>query len=340
MKQTLKKIALKFLLLAAVLVLLNMVYRHTFYERDLRDGCTLMERALLPAEEGADIIYLGESSNHTIGDNDTDTLYISQMIEQYMPGHHVANLDKDASHAGVSYDIMRNIPHSAPVKVVVVTVNMRAFSTEWVYSNLEVPLSKERLYMRNAPALWKRMLVVFKAYPHWSEAERGKLVKKKLRHQTFNPPAGLPYRNAAAWDRALGNEMWARGEAEDTISLATHYIKSFAVTPTASHPRIRDLDRIARLCQRRGWLLVLNILPDNEEQMAKLGLDDVVTILREASTYVEQRYRSMGVVVVNNQGIAPDSDFIDRTFPTEHYCQGTRRAIAQNIANAINNQSI
>lgn len=329
------KLLRSILLLAVLLVVLDIVYRYTFYDRDLREGCTLMERSLKPVGEQADIAYLGESSNHTVAEDEEDKRFISDMLQDLMPSHRVCNMDKDACHAGIYYDILRNIPKDNPVKVAVVTVNLRSFSAEWLYSSLEVPLQKEQVFMRCAPALYKRMLLAFKGYAHWSEKEREEKVKHALRHQGFDPVEGVPYRTAAEWDKALYNSMTAAGVDETSVSMATHYVKAFACKIDDRNPRIRDLDRIVKLCKRRGWMPIFLILPDNEEQMAELVGPGLVELLRRNGNYIEQRYSQQGVTVVNCQGMVPDAEFRDRDFPTEHYRQAGRQAIAYALYNAL-----
>ena len=321
--------------LVAVLVVLDVVYRYTFYSDDLESNCTLMQRSEKPVAEGDDVVYLGESSNHAVADDEPDKRFISDMLQDMLPDHSVANLDKDACHAGIYYDILRNIPKDSPVRTAVVTVNMRSFTAEWIYSDLEVPLRKEQVMMKKAPALYRRLLLAFKGYTHWSEEERARTVRHALRHQSFAPPVGVEWNTASEWDRALAEQLRAQGVSEDTISLATHYVKCFAGEVDEDNPRIRDLDRIARLCERRGWRLLYHILPDNEEQMASLVGPALVELLRRNGTFVEERYRAMGVIVVNNQGLVADADFRDRDYPTEHYRQAGRQTIAAAIAAAI-----
>ena len=326
---------LKLLMAAVLLVALDAIYRWTLYPADLEANCTLMQRSLQPLSEGDDIIYLGESSNHAVADDEEDKRFISDMLQDMLPGHRVGNLDKDACHSGVYYDIMRNIPVESPVRTAVVTVNMRSFSTEWIYSSLETALNKERVMMKKAPALYRRLLLVTKAYTHWSEDERTALVLKGLEEQTFVPPDGLPYTSAAQWDHAVADVYWAKGAREDTVGLATHYVKDFACTVDEDNPRVQDFDRIVSLCRSRGWHLVLHILPDNEDQMTELVGPELVEILRRNGTFIENRYTRMGVTVVNNQGLVRDADFRDRDFPTEHYRQAGREAIASAIAAVI-----
>ncbi len=331
MKQILRNIAFKFLLLAAVLAVLDVVYRYTFYERDLREGCTLMERSLKPVAEGADIAYLGESSNHAVADDEEDKRFISDMLQDLLPDNRVCNMDKDACHAGIYYDILRNIPKDNPVRVAVVTVNLRSFSAEWIYSSLEVALQKEQVFMKPAPALYKRILLAFKGYNHWSEKEREAKVRHSLQHQSFEHPA-IHYRTAAEWDLALCDSLIASGA---DIWMATHYVKAFACQIDESNPRIKDLDRIVILCRKRGWQPVFLMLPDNEEQMASMVGPALVDLLRRNGNFIEQRYSQMGVTVVNCQGMVADCNFRDRDFPTEHYRQEGREAIANALYNAI-----
>lgn len=335
LNQTASSLLLSFFYLLILLVLLDVVYRYTFYERDLREGCTLMERSVKPVEEQADIAYLGESSNHSVADDEEDKRFISDMLQDLLPNHQVCNMDKDACHAGVYYDILRNIPKDNPVKVAVVTVNLRSFSAEWLYSSLEVPLQKEQVFMRRGPALYKRMLLAFKGYAHWSEKERTAKVRHELRRQGFDPVEGVPYNTAAKWDKALYGSLTAAGADEITLSMATHYVKAFACKVDDKNPRIRDLDRIVKLCKKRGWMPVFLILPDNEEQMTEMVGPGLVELLRRNGDFIDRRYRSQGVTVVNCQGMVPDAEFRDRDFPTEHYRQAGRQSIAYALYNAL-----
>lgn len=332
------KLGKKFLLLAAILVVLDILYRVTLYPRDRERYCTLTQYAQIPVKDSTDIIYLGESSNHSFSPADKDQRAISDMIEDMMPGHKVARLSKDACHAGIYYDILRNIPRKNPVKTVIVTVNMRSFSSEWIYAELEKPLQKEQIFMRKAPALYKRMLLAFKAYAHWSESERTKLVREGFKKQTLDLPYYFPYKNAKDWDHAIGSQSYlynGKKVSQDTIALTCHYIKDFAYQLDEKNPRIQDLDKIVRLCHRRGWNLMLNILADNMDQIKTLAGPDLVFLMKQNAQYIIHRYEPQGVKVVNNQYMVRDRDFFEREFPTEHYNQRGRHMVAEHIVERL-----
>jgi len=336
-KNTLRKIGMKLLLLIAILAVLDVLYFFTFYPKDLEEHCSLMELSQKPVPEGDDIVYLGESSNHAYSEADTDRRPISMMLDSLLPAHKVGNLGKAACHASIYYDVLRNIPRQNKIKVAVVTVNMRSFSSEWIYSKLEIALRKEQLMMKKAPALYKRMLMVFKAYPHWTEEERDKLVLNHLKKQEFNIP-DFPYHNASEWDHAIGKSgMLFNGTypSADTVILTCHHIKHFAYQLDENNPRIKDFDNIAKLCQKRNWQLILNIVADNMDQIEALVGPELSWLMNQNAQYIIERYEAQGAIVVNNLNEVRDEDFFERDFPTEHYTQNGRLTIARNVAEAI-----
>lgn len=340
-RDNLTKIAKKLLLFAGVLLALEFVYRFTFYPKDLREHCSLMAISQIPVQEHAQIIYLGESSNKTYRNGESDTAHISEMIAAQMPEYRFGHLTKDAAHAGIYYDILRNIPPNNEIHTVILTVNMRSFSSEWIYSNLENSFHEQQVFMRRGPALWRRLQLDLKSYETWTEEERGELVIEGFKKQTFDCGPTIPYHNAFDWDHFLGGEAWlphGRRFSRDSISLACHHIKNFAYTLDEDNVRIKDLDKIVKLCKKRNWRLVFNILPDNFDQIKDMVGDELVTLMRQQNTYIIDRYTAKGVLVVNNENLARDEDFIDRDFPTEHYGANARHAIADHIAQQMRQQ--
>lgn len=336
-KHTIQKLLFKTLMVLLLLVVLDVVYFYTLYPKDLEENCTLMEISQR-ATEGVDMVYLGESSNSNYNDNDTDKRYISMMIDDLLPAHHVGNLSKSACHAGIYYDILRNIPKNNDVKTAIVTVNMRSFTTEWIYSSLEPALRKEQLMMKKAPALYRRMLLTFKAYPTWTEEERSNIMSESFKRQTFVLPHPFPYHNAYEWDYGVGSTYTLYNGSQpplDTIMLACHHIKHFAYTLDDNNPRIKDLDNIVKLCEERGWQPVFNILAENVDQIDSLCGPDLMYLLKQNVKFVTDRYEAMGVITVNNLTAVRDASFSDRNFPTEHYDQVGRRAIAENVAETL-----
>lgn len=333
-----KQLGYKFLWLMALLVVLDVLYRITFYPRDVKQNSDVLDLAKKAQTDKADILYLAESSNRTFSLGDKDKRMMSEMISNYYPMLKIGNLSHDAYHAGLYYDVLRNISPKGNVRAVIVTVNMRSFSSEWHYSKLEPALQKQQIMAKHAPALYKRLLLAFNGYRHYTEEERKKIVDKALGKQTFQLPYFFPYHNAREWDHAIGpqNRLYNGDVVSiDTIALACHYIKDFAYDLDRNNPRIKDLDKIVDLCDRRGWKVVFNILPENTEQIKTLVGPDLLYLMHRNTLYLQTRYSKKGVLIVDNLDQVCDRDFIDRTFPTEHYCQNGRQTVAVNVAEAL-----
>lgn len=333
-----KQIAYKLLWVVALLVVLDVFYRITFYRHDLKSNRDVLDLAQKAQTDDAQILYLAESSNRAISLKDKDQRVISEMISNYYPMLKIGNISHDAYHAGMYYEVLHNIPKNSKVRAVIVTVNMRSFSAEWLYSNLEPALAKQRILAMHTPALYKRMLFAFQGYPHYSESERKTIITKALAEQKFHFPYFFPYSNAKDWDRAIGaqNRLF-NGQivSMDTIALTCHYIKNFAYELDRNNPRIRDLDKIVTLCKHRGWKLIFNILPENTEQARFLVGQDLLYLMHQNTEFVQNRYTKQGVLVVDNLDQVFDKDFIDRAFPTEHYCEAGRLTVALNVSEAL-----
>lgn len=339
-KHIILKLLRKSLWVLLVLCLLDVIYYYGWYKKDLQNECSLMELSQIAVDEDADIVYLAESSNHTLGIHDTDTGKISDMIARQVPQYKVSSLTKDACHAGIYYDVLRNIDPDSHVKMAIVTVNMRSFSSEWIHSDLETPLQKEQIFMKKAPALYKRLLIAFKAYWHCSEQKRSEIVRRGIKKQKYQLPYDSSHHihTAHEWDMAIGrsHQLYdGRIVSDDTVALVCHYVKDFAYQLNDKNPRIKDLDRIVKLCEKRGWIPVFNILADNMDEISDLVGPDLVYLMQQNAQYIIQRYEARGVIVVNNQNVVRDQYFRDREFPTEHYTQEGRQAIADGVVAKI-----
>lgn len=333
-RDNLIKILKKLLLFAGVLVALEFVYRITFFPKDIQEHCSLMALSQIPTQNHAQIIYLGESSNKTYRSSESDTSYISEMIAEQMPEYRFGHITKSAANAAIYYDILRNIPQNNDVQTVILTVNMRSFSSEWIYSNLENYFHKQQVFMQRGPALWRRLQLDLKSYEFWTDEEREQLVIEGFKKQTFDCGPSLPYHTAYDWDHDLGWGIWfphGKKMSQDSVPMACHYIKIFAYTLDDKNPRIKDLDKIVELCKERNWQLVFNILPDNFDQIRSMLGEELVSLMQRQNAYIVSRYTAKGVLVINNEGLVRDEEFIDRDFPTEHYGMVGRKAIADNI---------
>ena len=328
------KIIYKFIFLAILLVVMSIVYTKFFYESDVQEHSKIINlvRDLPP---NTDVIYIGESSNTTAGNNDLDQRPISDFIGDYYPSLTVSHITKPASHAGIYIGLLEQIPKDAPISTVIVTLNLRSFDAGWIYSELETALQKSLVLLQDYPPFVNRFLLSFKAYDIKTKKERENQVfdlwKRKL---SF--PYDFPYQNVREWDRAMAkkgikdkNGKWN----QDLTNLACHYIKNYAFQiDTLHNPRIKDFDAIVTLAKKRNWHLVFNLLAEDTEQASKLVGKDLLFLMEQNRKLLVDYYTRKGVLVVDNLYAVDNNQFIDQNWTTEHYAEKGRRIIAKNVA--------
>ena len=333
-----KKLSFKILLLLIVLVLSNIVYSRWFYEKDIQDHSELIN-LVRNIPDSADIIYIGESSNITVRGDDTDKRGISHFIGDFYPGLNTYDITKPASHAGIFKVLMENIPEENKVKTFIVTLNLRSFNAQWIYSELETPLQKSMVLIKPYPPLLNRFLLSFKAYDIKTDKERMEEVKAKWKRDEFDLDYDFQFKNVIEWDNWMANRGIAdeKGNYDDPkTQQACHYIKTYGFQlDTLKNPRIHDFDDIIKLAQKRGWNLVFNLLAENTEEATELVGGDLINMINENTRILEDYYSRRGVLVVNNLNEVEDEQFIDRNWTTEHYAEKGRKVIAANVAQAL-----
>ncbi len=333
-----KKIAIRILLLMILLIALNYIYKATFYEKDLQEFSSIINKVRdIPGD--AKIIYLGESSNTNYREEDLDRRSISSFIEDYFPDLTTYNINKNASHAGIFKVLLQNIPKDSEVETVIVTLNMRSFNAQWIYSDMETPLQKSLVLIRKYPPLLSRALLSFKAFDNKNVSEREKQFKAKWEKDDFSFPYDFPYQNVIEWDEAMAEQgvCDAQGVRNSALTnLACHYIKAYAFQiDTLNHPRIRDFDQIVDLAKKRGWKLVFNLMGENAELAGELAGEDLLYLMEENRKILVNYYEGKGVYVVDNLYSVPDEEFTDRDWTTEHYGEKGRKIIARNVAEEL-----
>ncbi len=338
MALTFRKIVIRILLLALLLAGMNEVYKLFFYEHDLQEHSPVINKVReVPLD--ADIIYIGESSNITYRSDDADKRPISAFIGDHFPQLKVYDITKPASHAGIYKVLLENIPEKSQVQTIVVTLNLRSFNAQWIYSDLETALQKSMVLLQPYPPLLNRFLLSFKAYDIKTNEERQQQFINKWERDTFHVPFEFPYKNVREWDYAMatngvkdenGNIDYPKTE------LACHFIKAYGFQiDTLHNARIKDFDGIIRLAQKRNWNLVFNLLAENTEKARQLVGDELIYFMETNSRILKDYYERRGVPVVDNLDDVPDEQFVDQNWTTEHYAEQGRKIVAKNVARAL-----
>ena len=332
-----KKLLIHIAVFAALMVLMNWVYARWFYHDDLLKHSNIIESSWKVAADSCELIYLGESSNKTYGGKDQDKRKISAMMAEQLPGIRCGDITQEAAHAEVYYYLLKNIPDENTLQAVVVTMNLRSFGANWIYSSLETALQKKLVLMKGYPPLINRALLAFKAYPIHDKDEWNQKAQKSY-ETPLAFPYPFPYKTTREWNRAIAYEGVKDGEGnrdQALTELTSHFIKNYAFQIHDDNPRVKDFDRIVKLAGKRGWKLVFNIMAENTDRAQELVGDDLLFLMRENVDYLVKRYTAQGVTMVNNLEAVRDPEFIDRNWPTEHYYEEGRKTIAREVALAV-----
>ncbi|AEA42398.1 hypothetical protein [Fluviicola taffensis] len=334
-----KTLGYKILLLIVLLVGLNYIYKYTFYEQDIQTHSSVINLVRNVVQQKDEIIYLGESSNITFREDDIDKRAISDFIGDYFPSKKVGSITKEASHAGIYYELLRNIPEKSSVKTVIVTLNLRSFNANWIYSNLETPLQKSIVLLKPYPPLYNRLLLTFRGYDIKTDAEREVQFKDKWKKDILKFPKPFPYNNVIDWDAGMAAKGIKNGDGLINVpltELACHYIKTYAfqIDPL-TNPRIKDFDKIVHLAKERNWKLVFNLMAENTEMADSLVGKELIYLMKQNRDLLKKRYESTTTIVVDNFESIPDSEYIDRNWTTEHYAENGRKIIAENVAEKL-----
>ncbi len=317
----------------------QVVYTRFFLEKDLQQHSPIINLVRKVVDEHAEIVYVGESSNLTFRVDDLDKRRISEFVAEYYPSIKTRDITKEACHAGVYYQLLRNIPATSSVKTVVVTMNLRSFDAGWIYSNLETALQKSLVLLKDHPALYNRLMLSFKGYDIKSDAERERQFRDHLKSDKFLPEGSFSYRSAADWDYdlAMTGKKNAAGEYDKALTeLACHYVKSYAFQiDTLHNPRILDFDRIVELAKSRNWNLVFNLLPENVTMLDSLVGDELLGMVKASRDVLVKRYSKNNVLVVDNLEKVSLEEFVDTNWTTEHYAEFGRKVVAHGVAQAL-----
>ena len=335
----LKQLVFKFLLLIPILVCLNFVYKKYFFENDIQTHSPILNIVRDAVNSKSEIVYVGESSNFTFRRDDFDKRSISDFVSDYYPSKKMGAIIKEASHAGIYYELLRNIPENSTVKTVIVTMNLRSFDAGWIYSNLETPLQKSLVLIKDNPPLFNRFLLAFKAYDIKSDSEREQQFRNAWKKDILKFPYPFKYNNVIDWDYGMAQQKVrnANGTINQPLTeLACHYIKTYAFQiDTLNNPRIKDFDKIVALAKQRNWHLVFNLMAENIEMADSLVGKEIPFFMRQNTELLMKRYNKNNVNVVNNLEDVLSEEFIDQNWTTEHYAEKGRRIIAKNVAECL-----
>jgi len=333
------KIFLKFLIFIPALIFMNFIYKTYIYEDDIQLNSPVINKVRKVVNDSCVVVYVGESSNLAFKESENDKRHISEMISSFFPSLKFGDISKEACHAGIYYTLLRTIPENSSIKTIIVTMNLRSFDADWIYSKLETPLQKSMVLLKPYPPLFNRLLLSFRGYDIKNDKEREKQVKSHWKREKLSFPYEFHVNNAYDWDAYLCNAGVKNPDGsynQGLTELGCHYIKTYAFQiDTNNNPRIKDFDNIVLLAKKNHWDLVFNLLGENIQRAAELTDKEVVYLIKQNRDLLVKRYNKNGVIVVDNLETVNNDQYLDVNWTSEHYGEIGRNAVAKIVADSL-----
>lgn len=322
--------------IAGIVVLANLAYVQLgLYDSDIRTCNAGLLYRTDSLKRCSTALYFGESSNFTYADGDSSKLSIAELIAQ-QSGLKLAAISQGAIHASTFRALIQRLDESSTVNTVIVTMNLRSFGINWIESDLETNLSRAEILYSAWPPVVKKFLLTFKAYDDTPLFKRKELIRSHYKNDRFKLPHQA-YTSVRDWDKELFNKGLpdaGGNKDQQKTEIACHFVKNYAFVIDEDNPRIKDFDAIVALCKEKNLKLVFHVLPENHQRAAELCGPDLSGLMENNVRFLEKRYGKASVFI-DNYKLLPDSIFIDRSWPTEHYRFAGRRAVAKTIQSAL-----
>jgi hypothetical protein len=330
-----KRIIARLCLLTAILLLVNLCYKNTFWIGDLDKHADMLWEQL-HHEDTCDVLYFGESSDFHTDSTDINKKSISHLTSEYFPSLRFGAVSRPAVHAGIYSSVIKHLSPGSKVKTVVFTLNMRSFDAGWINSALESYIQKTNIMYQPYPPVVNRFLFSLNAFENKSEKQREEDMKAQWARDKLVFPYAFPYKNVIEWDQAMANGGYLKADGswdQPKIDLACHYIKSYAFQiDTKTNPRIKDFDEIVKTCKNKDLNIVFNLLAENTQYADSLVGKDLIYLMKQNRDLLVEKYTNMGVTVVDNLELLNGIEYVDQHWTTEHYKESGRKKIAKNLA--------
>jgi hypothetical protein len=330
-----KKIILRLCLLTILVLVLNAVYKLSFWKPDLDQHADMLYEQMRQ-EDSCDILYYGESSDFHTDSSDHCKESISRLTSGYFPSLRLGAVSRPAMHAGVYAAVVKHLSEESGVKTVIFTLNMRSFDATWINSSLESYLLKTKIMYQPYLPIINRFLFSLNAFENKTAKEREQDMLEQWSNDRLRFPYPTKFRNVKEWDQQMANGGYIKEDGSwdmPKIELACHYIKAYAFQiDTLSNPRIKDFDEIVRICKQKNLNIVFNLMAENVQYADSLVGKDLIYLMTQNRDLLVKRYSEKGVLVVDNLELVNGKNFVDQHWTTEHYNERGRRVIADNLA--------
>ncbi len=337
-----KKIIIKLSCLVTILVALNVLYKYTLFQNDLKTKSP--EALAIKSQDLPDVYFFGESSNATYRDSDSIKSSITELASMFFPTIKIVPIVKPATHAGIYKSWARMIDlKKNKTKALIITLNLRSFDAAWIHSKLETQLQESMVLTQDHPPLLNRFQLSLQAFDNKTEKQREQMMLEQWKNTPLLFPFAFPFKSTADWDYAMAQGHYKKSDGtwdKEKNILACHYIKAYAFNLNDQNPRVKDFDEIVMYCAKNRINLYLNLMAENIDYADSLVGKELVFLMKQNRDFIVKRYSKRTCVVIDNLDLVRGKDFIDQNWTTEHYAYKGRMAIAKNLALNLKKQFV
>jgi hypothetical protein len=331
----LKKIALKGILLIGLLVALNFIYKASFFKADLAE----FSKVSIAINQSLDseILYLGDCSDSYFGSDRTSEKGISQILDSLLTDQKVATISETGFNSEMYAAILNNLPEVSKIKTVIVTMNLRSFSSYTRYSNTYNSTNQRLILLdKKYPPILNRFFLSFKKKRVYNGTE---LQENKIIDYKKYMLKDAPYNTLYEWSNAFDNKevsLFDYSLPIHTQDKAKGYITNYAfqINPK-NNPILNGFDEIVEIAKAKNIKLVFHLLPENIKECNELIGADLVKITNKNRDLLIDRYSKNKVTIIDNLEILENQDYIEN-IPNSHYYYNGRKLMAMEIFKHFN----
>ena len=322
MIKVVKKIAVRVILLALLLVGLNYFYLYVQYPHDLEMYSGKYVDMLAEAEDN-DILFFGDCSDVYKEEDDTAPS-VSGFLDSIFPCQ-VATISENGFHPGTYVDLLKVLHHRGiKDKTIVMTLNLRGFAPKIVFDETYDPVLKHEMTLlrTDRPALVNRASMLT---PIITEEERKEL-RTKIDYSWDND--ALQHTVQYPFTRYFWN-IYPNAENRKLSlqDIGQSYIHDFAFLLDDDYEfvqiRTEQIKEFWQLADKMNCTLYFYIPPINDKEIYSYGGDELIRLLHENLIWINSNYP----YVIDHSLLFGGSKFVG-PYASSHYTEEGRRQMA------------
>jgi lysophospholipase L1-like esterase len=281
------------------------------------------ESLLRSLKQGADVVYLGDSTVKRYDTQDKDTRSIGTFLQERLPETSVTEVAHEAyqakMYAGFAHTIARASPHP---RAVIIPINLRTFSP-LIDKNPETQFAVDEAFLRlGVPGSFYKPFKTFYQAPF---------------HASY---ANIPWTQEPIIldEEYLGTVQDFLAFSSSTYSLekerrriALNYF--LPISPT--HDYLSSLDTISKTLLAKDITPLYYITPLDRERMQTFWPDTNARIAQQIDRVHTTINAEPEAHLLDLSTLLPSSGFIQELYTSEHLNERGRKAVADALAEAI-----